>query len=93
MMPILLRINNLFFDAILMALFSAVIIIKDSVSLLRWPLRYRAQIISCAISLFIILLISEFFAQALADGFSLCFALQQVSSGLLDSPQYSGWSQ
>ena len=35
----------------------------------------------------------EFFTIVLADGFSLEFEWQQVSSSLQDSPQYSGRSQ
>ena len=35
----------------------------------------------------------EFFTSVLADGLSLEFEWQQVSSGLQDSSQYSGWSQ
>ena len=35
----------------------------------------------------------EFFMSALADGLSLVFKLQQVSSSLQDSSQYSGRSQ
>ena len=35
----------------------------------------------------------EFFTSALADGFSLEFEWQQVSSSLQDSSQYSGRSQ
>ena len=34
----------------------------------------------------------EFFTSALADGFSLKFEWQQVSSSLQDSSQYSGRS-
>ena len=34
----------------------------------------------------------EFFMLALANGFSLKFEWQQVSSSLQDSPQYSSWS-
>ena len=34
----------------------------------------------------------SFFLPALADGFSLEFKWQQVSSSLQDSSQYSGWS-
>ena len=34
----------------------------------------------------------EFFTQALTDGFSLEFELQQVPSSLQDSSQYSGGS-
>ena len=44
--------------------------------------------------IFIIIIYSlEFFTWALADGFSLGFQSQRVSSNLLDSPQYSGRSQ
>ena len=41
----------------------------------------------------IILLFWEFFTAALADGFSLGFEWQQISSSLQNSSQYSGWSQ
>ena len=41
----------------------------------------------------IIFLLLEFSIPALADGFSLEFEWQQVSSSLLDSSQYSGRSQ
>ena len=37
--------------------------------------------------------LDEFFSPALADGLSLDSEWQQVSSGLQDSSQYSGWSQ
>ena len=40
-----------------------------------------------------LLLESFFFTSALADGLSLRFEWQQVSSSLQDSSQYSGWSQ
>ena len=43
--------------------------------------------------LFISLLFWEFFTKTLADGFSLEFEWQQVSSGLLDSSRYSSRSQ
>ena len=42
------------------------------------------------IIIIIILLIWEFFILASADGFSLEFEWQQVSSSLQDSSQYSG---
>ena len=34
-----------------------------------------------------------FFTPAITEGLSLEYKRQQVSSGLQDSPQYSGWSQ
>ena len=47
------------------------------------------------ISIIIIIIIYpiEFFAPALADGLSLEFEWQQVSSSLQDSSQYSGRSR
>ena len=44
------------------------------------------------IIIIIILLLWEFFAIALADGFSLEFKWQEVSLSLQDSSQYSGRS-
>ena len=51
-------------------------------------------IILLLVSFIIIIIYSlEFFTSALADGLSLEFEWQQVSSSLLDSSQYSGRSQ
>ena len=48
----------------------------------------------CYLFIIIIIIYSlEFFASVLADGFSLEFEWQQVSSSLQDSSQYSGCSQ
>ena len=51
---------------------------------------------TCQIIIIIIIIIiiySEFFTSALADGISLEFEWQQVSSSLQDSSQYSSRSQ
>ena len=50
-------------------------------------------IIIIVIVIIIIIYSLEFFASANADGFSLEFERQQVSSSLQDSSQYSGRSQ
>ena len=52
----------------------------------------RIVAIVIVITIIIILLFWEFLTPALADGFSLMFEWQQVSSCLQDSSQYSGWS-
>ena len=49
--------------------------------------------ITFAIIIIIIIHSLELFSSALADGFSLEFERQQVSSSLQDSSQYSGRSQ
>ena len=51
------------------------------------------NIITLAIPIIIIIYSLEFFTSVLADGFSLEFERQQVSSSLQDSSQYSGRSQ
>ena len=74
-----------------MALF-CVAIRKDSISLLRFPFLSHVQVFSCEISL-ICRFLCEFFTRALAYELSLESEGQQVPSGPLDSPQYSGRSQ
>ena len=78
-----------------MALFW-VAIWKDSFSLWRFPVFSHVQNFSNGILLICCLLLFkplEFFTSALADGLSLEFEWQQVSSSLQDSSQYSGRSQ
>ena len=49
---------------------------------------------NCLQRIIIIIIYSlEFFTSVLADGSSLEFEWQQISSSLQDSSQYSGWSQ
>ena len=48
------------------------------------------MIVSFTFHSFIIIYSLEFFTSALADGFSVEFEWQQVSSSLQDSSQYSG---
>ena len=57
---------------------------RDSVSLLRFPYYYYY---------YYYFSFESFFTSALADGFSLEFECQQVSSSLQDSSQYSDRSQ
>ena len=45
-----------------------------------------------ALFIITIVILSECFIPALADGLSLEFEWQQVSLSLQDSTQYSGWS-
>ena len=57
-----------------------------------WKSQRIVYVSICCIIIFIniILLLSEFFSPALADGLSLYFEWQQVTSSLQDSSQYSG---
>ena len=68
-----------------MALFCTAIW-RDSVSLLKFSFFSQVQFFLCEMSIIIIIIIillfSEFFTQALADGFSLEFECEQVSLNL-----------
>ena len=62
---------------------------RDSISLLKFPFLSHVQVII----IIIIIILVEFFTSTLADGISLEFEWQQVSSSLQDSSQYSDRSQ
>ena len=67
---------------------------RDSVSLWRFPYYYLFSFESFSHQRYqIIIIIIEFFTPGLADGFSLEFEWQQVSSSLQDSSQSSGRPQ
>ena len=67
-------------------LFLLIIRRTDRLAEIRWSVRMLKS------DIIIIIIIRVFFTSVLADGFSLEFEWQQVSSSLLDSSQDSGHS-
>ena len=70
---------------LVLTVLSCAAIRRDSVSLLKFPFLSHFKVLSCEILFIIIIPHLEFFTSVLADGFSLEFEWQQVSSSLQDS--------
>ena len=83
----------LFLFIYLFFFFLLIIIRSGLLAKIRWSV-YMSIIITIIIIIIIINIYSfRVFTSVLADGFSLEFEWQQVSSSLQDSSQYSGRSQ